>query len=222
VDERVLIVEDDASIREVTAIGLKNAGYRVTTAGDGREGLMRSKQAPFDLVILDVMLPTLDGFEVCRQIRHESRVPILMLTARSDTLDVVVGLESGADDYVTKPFGRQELLARVETVLRRAGGGALKETYSDSVLTVDFGERRLSRLGLRELPTKLLRLLQHGHRAAPPGQRPRGGQAEQAGADHDHITALACLVPAHADVPPQVRLGPGRRHRAWRVSRPPR
>jgi len=120
VDERVLLVEDDASIREVATLGLRGAGFRVTTAGDGREGLGRSREEEFDLVILDVMLPTLDGFEVCREIRKSSRVPIVMLTARSDTVDVVVGLESGADDYVTKPFEMPELIARCRAVLRRA------------------------------------------------------------------------------------------------------
>jgi two-component system response regulator MtrA len=121
-DERVLLVEDDASIREITSIGLGRAGFRVTTAGDGREGLMRFRADPFDLVLLDVMLPSLDGFEVCREIRKDSRVPIVMLTARTDTTDVVVGLELGADDYVTKPFEMPELIARVRAVLRRATG----------------------------------------------------------------------------------------------------
>src|SRR5439155_5381507 len=111
-DERVLLVEDDPSIREIAALGLKQAGYRVTTSGDGREGLMRARQDPFDAVILDVMLPSLDGFEICREIRRDSRVPIVMLTARTDTVDIVVGLESGADDYITKPFEMPELVAR--------------------------------------------------------------------------------------------------------------
>src|SRR5439155_20138367 len=111
-DERVLLVEDDPSIREVATLGLKQAGFRVATAADGREGLLRSRQDPFDLVILDVMLPSLDGFEVCREIRKQSQMPILMLTARSDTIDIVVGLESGADDYVTKPFEMAEFVAR--------------------------------------------------------------------------------------------------------------
>jgi two-component system, OmpR family, response regulator MtrA len=119
-DERLLLVEDDASIREVAKLGLTQAGFHVTTAPDGREGLLHFRQAPFDLVILDVMLPVLDGYEVCRQIRAESRVPIIMLSAKSDTVDVVVGLELGADDYVTKPFEMAELVARARTAVRRA------------------------------------------------------------------------------------------------------
>jgi len=116
----VLLVEDDPSIREVTALGLEGAGFRVTTAADGREGLARFREGGFALVVLDVMLPELDGLEVCRRIRAESRVPIVMLSARSDTVDVVVGLELGADDYVTKPFELPELVARLRAALRRA------------------------------------------------------------------------------------------------------
>ncbi|HEY7018068.1 MAG TPA: response regulator transcription factor [Gaiellaceae bacterium] len=120
-DEHVLLVEDDASIREVTALGLGQAGFRVTPVGDGREGLERFREGGVDLVVLDVMLPSLDGFAVCREIRGESATPIVMLTARSDVQDVVVGLELGADDYVTKPFELPELVARVRAVLRRVG-----------------------------------------------------------------------------------------------------
>jgi two-component system response regulator MtrA len=124
VDARILLVEDDPSIREITAIGLTAAGFSVTSATDGVEGLERFRSDPFDLVLLDVMLPRLDGYEVCRQIRRTSTIPVVMLTARADTMDVVIGLEAGADDYVRKPFEVPELIARIRAALRRAGTGA--------------------------------------------------------------------------------------------------
>jgi DNA-binding response OmpR family regulator len=136
VNERVLLVEDDPSIREVATLGLTQAGFRVSAAADGREGLLRSRDEPFDLVVLDVMLPTMDGFEVCREIRKQSQVPVLMLTARSDTIDVVVGLESGADDYLTKPFEMPELVARARAVLRRSASAPV-----DSV--IELGDLRI-------------------------------------------------------------------------------
>ena len=136
-DERVLLVEDDPSIREIASLGLKEAGFRVTAAVDGREGLTRALHDPFDAIVLDVMLPSLDGFDVCREIRKQSRVPIVMLTARTDTLDVVVGLESGADDYVTKPFEMPELVARVRAVLRRAQAAPEETRLSVGLLEVD-------------------------------------------------------------------------------------
>ena len=119
-DEQLLLVEDDASIREVATLGLEQAGFAVTSAGDGREGLIQFRQGHFDLVVLDVMLPSLDGFEILREIRKDSQAPVVMLTARSDLHDVVVGLELGADDYVTKPFELPELVARIKAVLRRS------------------------------------------------------------------------------------------------------
>ena len=131
-DERLLLIEDDASIREIVSIGLKAAGFRVVTAIDGQQGLASARSGGFDAVILDVMLPSLDGFEVCREIRKFSRVPVVMLTARTDLIDVVVGLESGADDYVKKPFELPELTARLRAVLRRAAAPA----GEDSVIAV--------------------------------------------------------------------------------------
>lgn len=119
-DERVLFVEDDPAIRDLTSKGLEQAGYDVSGEADGRQALIRFRQEDFDVVLLDVMLPSLSGIEVCRHIRAESTTPIVMLTAKTETTDVVLGLEAGADDYVTKPFEIEELLARLRAVLRRA------------------------------------------------------------------------------------------------------
>jgi len=136
----VLLVEDDASIREVATLGLEQAGLRVTAVGDGREGLARFREGGFGLVLLDVMLPSLDGFEVLREIRRDSGTPIVMLTARSELHDIVVGLELGADDYVTKPFELPELVARIKAVLRRAApGGDGDSTLSVAGLEIDPG-----------------------------------------------------------------------------------
>jgi DNA-binding response OmpR family regulator len=132
VDEHVLLVEDDASIREITTLGLEQAGFRVTASGDGRDALLRFRQGVFELVVLDVMLPSLDGLEVCREIRRESQVPIVMLSARGELHDVVVGLELGADDYVTKPFELPELVARIKAVLRRSA-----PVPAEGAITVD-------------------------------------------------------------------------------------
>src|ERR1700751_2339198 len=137
VDERLLLVEDDASIREIVSIGLKAAGFRVATAVDGREGLARVRADGFDAVILDVMLPSLDGYEVCREIRKFSRVPIVMLTARTDLVDVVVGLESGAGGYVKKHFELPEPIAGAGAVLRRAVATSEAEPIVAGQLEID-------------------------------------------------------------------------------------
>ena len=153
-DARILLIEDDPSIREVTAIGLRNAGFTVETADDGRAGLDRFEAAnpPFDLVLLDVMLPRMDGLEVARAIRKTSTVPIVMLTARADTIDVVVGLESGADDYVRKPFEVPELVARVRAALRRVGQSDDDEAASLRLgpLIIDMAGRSVRRDGTGE------------------------------------------------------------------------
>ncbi|HEY8989004.1 MAG TPA: response regulator transcription factor [Candidatus Limnocylindrales bacterium] len=148
-DARILLVEDDPSIREVTAIGLAAAGFLVTTATDGIEALERFGNDSYDLVLLDVMLPRLDGYEVCRQIRRTSTLPIVMLTARTDTMDVVVGLEAGADDYVRKPFEVPELIARVRAALRRAGRLPDEtDRLTLGPLSVDVAGRAVSRDGV--------------------------------------------------------------------------
>jgi len=136
-DERVLLVEDDPSIREVAGLGLSQAGFRVTTSGGGRDGLVQFRNGKFDLVVLDIMLPELDGYEVCRQIRGESRVPIIMLSAKSDTVDVVVGLELGADDYLTKPFELPELVARARAAVRRSAVEPEEPVLSRGDLEID-------------------------------------------------------------------------------------
>ncbi len=146
-DERILLVEDDASIRETTSLGLTGAGFRVATAGDGREALERFRQQPFDLVVLDLMLPELDGYEVCRELRKTSRVPIVILSARSDTVDVVVGLELGADDYVTKPFELPELVARVRAALRRSSADSEGSRIVAGDLEIDPEGFRVAKAG---------------------------------------------------------------------------
>jgi two-component system alkaline phosphatase synthesis response regulator PhoP len=155
----VLVVDDEQTLRETLAETLTQDGLRVVTAANGREALERFRADPPDLILLDLMLPELSGIEVCRIIRRESAVPILMLTARDSEIDKVVGLELGADDYVTKPFSLRELQARVRALLRRAdapasgqGTGPMSTVDLGSV-TVDLAGHRLLRDG-EPLPVK--------------------------------------------------------------------
>jgi DNA-binding response OmpR family regulator len=142
---RILVVDDDKDIRGLLLELLTRAGFEVDEAPDGRTALRRLYEAPPSLVILDVSMPGLDGYETLERIRDLSDMPVIMLTARSGELEKVRGLSGGADDYVAKPFGRQELLARVQALLRRSGGTAdMTEGYVDSFVEVDFGERRVS------------------------------------------------------------------------------
>jgi DNA-binding response OmpR family regulator len=117
--EKVLVVEDEPSLQETLLYNLDKAGYAAEAAGDGRTAIEAARRFQPDLIVLDIMLPGMDGFEVCKVLRRESSVPILMLTARDDEIDRVVGLEVGADDYLTKPFSMRELMARVKAQLRR-------------------------------------------------------------------------------------------------------
>ncbi len=141
--ETVLLVEDELALQEALAYNLRKEGLTVETAADGRRGLEMARQLRPDLIILDIMLPELDGFEVCRILRQEMNVPILMLTARDDEIDRVVGLEVGADDYLTKPFSMREFLARVRAQLRRARRmqeeleRLRRETIPQDILTFD-------------------------------------------------------------------------------------
>ena len=127
----ILIVEDDASVREAVTLVLERAGFRVRTAEDGPTALRVAGEDPPDLVVLDLMLPGQDGFTVCKELRRTSTMPIVMLTARTETAAVVTALELGADDYVTKPFEPAELAARVRAVLRRSGDGVAVTTIRD-------------------------------------------------------------------------------------------
>jgi DNA-binding response OmpR family regulator len=151
----ILVVDDEPVLRETLAEALDADGFRVVTAADGREALSRFREHQPDLVVLDLMLPELSGIEVCRIIRSESGVPIVMLTAKTSELDKVVGLELGADDYVTKPFSLRELSARIRALLRRTE--QLAEAPAPLVelgaLTVDLAGHRLLRDGER-LPLK--------------------------------------------------------------------
>lgn len=167
--KRVLVVEDDESISELIAYNLKQAGYDVLTAYDGESGLTIALKEELDLVLLDVMMPGMDGWEVCRQLRQVSDVPILFLTAKDAEFDRVQGLELGADDYVTKPFSPRELIARVKAILRRAARPSELEQMSIGTLNIDFRSHQVTLAGetlnLTPMEYQLLRIL-----AMNPGQ----------------------------------------------------
>jgi DNA-binding response OmpR family regulator len=147
---RILLVDDEQSIQTLLSYPLRKDGYHVTSAQDGREALRRFEEARFDLVILDLMLPQMDGVEVCRQMRSRSQVPIIMLTAKGSETDKVAGLEVGADDYITKPFSMREFRSRVKAALRRsrmAPKPVAEETIDRGELQVDFGRRMVTLRG---------------------------------------------------------------------------
>ncbi|MFN8523382.1 MAG: response regulator transcription factor [Chloroflexota bacterium] len=150
---RVLVVEDDTALRETLRYNFERAGYAVSSAATGPQALALARQEHPDAVVLDVMLPELDGFDVCRELRRESTVPILMLTARDDEVDKIVGLELGADDYMTKPFSVRELLTRVKGMLRRVQmlqvvqGRPAAQSYELDDIRINLDERRVFKGG---------------------------------------------------------------------------
>ena len=144
---RILLVDDEQSIQTLLSYPLRKDGYHVTSALDGGEALQRFEEGRFDLVILDLMLPRLDGVEVCRELRSRSQVPIIMLTAKGSETDKVAGLEVGADDYITKPFSMREFRSRVKAALRRSrmgGESSEEERIESGDLAVDFGRRMVT------------------------------------------------------------------------------
>jgi DNA-binding response OmpR family regulator len=150
--ETILIVEDEPTLQETLAYNLTRQGYKVATAGDGQQAIKVAREVQPNLIVLDIMLPIMDGFEVCRILRQEMNTPILMLTARDDEIDRVIGLEMGADDYLTKPFSMREFLARVKAQMRRvrmireeldSASSLVKEKIQFTNLTLDLTRREV-------------------------------------------------------------------------------
>ena len=189
-DETILLVDDDAALLEVTSIVLASEGYRVVTAEDGTEALRALDGEDLDLVILDVMLPRMSGFEVLKKMREQSDVPVVLLTAKSQSVDKVVGLELGADDYITKPFDTKELLARIKAVLRRFGreGRGREGVLRLGHLELDPGAYTVSRYGksLELTPTEFKILALFMRR---PGQAFTRAQISEAVSTGSHYLA---------------------------------
>ena len=189
---RVLVVDDDDDIRLLLEELLRGAGYTVDTAEDGRAALRVFHANPCDLVILDLSMPELDGFETLERLRDLSDVPVILLTARSGEIDKVRGFRAGADDYVVKPFGRQELLARIEALLRRAPEPTHLESYDDGAISIDY-ERRL--VLCRGLPVQLTplefrildALVRHAGRVLSADQLVEHGWGHTAGVSRDQV-----------------------------------
>ena len=166
-NEKILVVDDDANICELLRLYLTKEGYQVTTANDGEEGLEKFSQVKPDMVLLDVMMPRMDGLEVCRRIRKAGNTPVMMLTAKGETFDKVLGLELGADDYVVKPFDAKEVVARVKAVLRRTQGKNDNAEESKKVVTYDKLEINIANYELKvngvqiDTPPKELELIYH-------------------------------------------------------------
>mgnify|MGYP001419871802 FL=1 len=151
VEKKILVIDDDAELCELVSEYLETEGFEIDTEGSGDHGADRALESDYDLIILDVMLPGINGFEALRRIRAQSNVPVLMLTARGDDVDRIVGLEIGADDYLPKPFNPRELVARIHAILRRssahanAGAAALNEKVAIGDIQLDTGSRTVTR-----------------------------------------------------------------------------
>ena len=165
-NEKILVVDDDANICELLRLYLTKEGYQVTTAGDGEEGLEKFNQIKPDMVLLDVMMPRMDGLEVCRRIRKAGNTPVMMLTAKGETFDKVLGLELGADDYVVKPFETKEVIARIGAVLRRSGRHSEDKEENKVVtyenLSINLTNYELKVKGVQvDTPRKEMELIYH-------------------------------------------------------------
>ncbi|MBR5223082.1 MAG: response regulator transcription factor [Clostridia bacterium] len=162
--EKILVVDDDQNICELLRLYLEKEGYETCAAYDGAEALDLAKSYEPNLILLDIMLPKFDGWQVCRQIRKESDVPIIMLTAKGETFDKILGLELGADDYVTKPFDAKEVMARVKAVLRRSGAGDKNQTeevkYDKLIINLTNYELMVNGKSI-DTPPKELELIYH-------------------------------------------------------------
>lgn len=149
-NEKILIIEDENRIREMVKEYLENEGFQITEANDGADGLEKFKASEFDLILLDIMLPKVDGWSVCREIRRSSSLPVIMLTARGEEYDRLFGFELGVDDYIVKPFSPKELVARIKAVLRRSGcrdKSTSSELFEYEELSVNIGARRVTIAG---------------------------------------------------------------------------
>jgi DNA-binding response OmpR family regulator len=189
---RVLVVDDDSDIRLLVEKLLSGAGYVVESAADGRAALRAFHATPADIVVLDVSMPELDGFETLERLRDLSDVPVILLTARSGEIDKVRGFRAGADDYVVKPFGRQELLARIEALLRRRPQSSHADNYDDGVLAIDFASRSVVFGGLPVRLTPLeFRLLaafaRHAGQVLSADQLIDHGWGHSAGVSRDQV-----------------------------------
>jgi DNA-binding response OmpR family regulator len=189
---RVLVVDDDSDIRLLVEELLSGAGYVVESAADGRAALRAFHAIPADIVVLDVSMPELDGFETLERLRDLSDVPVILLTARSGEIDKVRGFRAGADDYVVKPFGRQELLARIEALLRRRPQSSHADNYDDGVLAIDFASRSVVFGGLPVRLTPLeFRLLaafaRHAGQVLSADQLIDHGWGHSAGVSRDQV-----------------------------------